>query len=206
MRRGGARDELDIQRRSAEDPVDPQARYARQSLGQMPGERRTRLPQGSGSEPLGGAGLRLSHAHARRGAAEERLRRRPVRDAADARRAARSAEVPRRQALHGPPQGEPRQDRRAGRGAPDDRQARRHDRRRRAAGFRISRRLARHGRGRGDHRRHDRRDRTQGALHHFHCVGRRAHAGRHVLADADAAHDDRRAANCARRSCPTSSC
>ena len=32
------------------------------------------------------------------------------------------------------------------------------------------------------------------ALHHLHRVGRRAHAGGHVLADADAAHDHRRAA------------
>ena len=49
--------------------------------------------------------------------------------------------------------------------------------------------LARHGCGRGDHHRHDGGDRSAPAVHHLHRIRRCAHAGRHVLFDADAAHD-----------------
>ena len=72
-------------------------------------------------------------------------------------------------------------------------QARRRADRRRRAGFRLHGRLARHGRGRGGHHRHARGRRSGSALHSVRRLRRRAHAGRHALADADAAHHRRRA-------------
>ena len=63
----------------------------------------------------------------------------------------------------------------------------------RRAGFRFSRRLARHGRRRsGDHR-HAHGGQARDAVHPVRRVRRRAHAGRHSLAHADAAHHRRRA-------------
>ena len=76
---------------------------------------------------------------------------------ANARGAARSAEISRRQALYGPAQGKSAEDRRAGCREARHRQARRHGRHRRACRISLPRRLAGHGGGRGDHHRHDRR-------------------------------------------------
>ena len=64
--------ELDFERRSAENPLAAAARHAGKSVGQMPGERPARFPQGSRSEPDGGAGLRLSHGDRRRARASPR--------------------------------------------------------------------------------------------------------------------------------------
>ncbi len=61
--------ELVFQRRPAEDQSAHQARGARESLGEMPRERPARLPQGHRGQSLCRAGLRLSHALSRRGAA-----------------------------------------------------------------------------------------------------------------------------------------
>ena len=76
----------------------------------------------------------------------------------------------------------------------------------RGAGFRFPGRLARHGGGRGHRHRHVPRDRAEDALHHFHRLRRRAHAGRHALADADAAHHRRGRSASRRRNCPISWC
>ena len=50
------------------------------------------------------------------------------------------------------------------------------------------------------------RGRARHALHHVRGVRRRAHAGGHPVADADAAHHGRGRSCCARPSCPISSC
>ena len=63
--------------------------------------------------------------------------------------------------------------------------------RRRGAGFRLHGRLARHGRGGGDHRRRGGRGRAPSALRALRRLRRRAHAGGHPLADAAAAHHHR---------------
>ena len=79
-------------------------------------------------------------------------------------------------------------------------------RRHRRAGFRFHGRLARHGRRRGDRARPGARGREEIALHRVRGLRRRAHAGRHSVADADAAHHGRRCRCCAKRNCPTSWC
>ena len=77
---------------------------------------------------------------------------------------------------------------------------------RRGAGFRLHGRID-GGRGRrGLRRRRPGRDRRQMPLHPVHRGRRRADAGRHLVADADAAHDRRAGASCAKPACPTSSC
>ena len=63
----------------------------------------------------------------------------------------------------------------------------------RGAGFRFHGRLARHGRGRSDRARARARGRKEIALHRVRGLRRRADAGRHPVADADAAHHRRRA-------------
>ena len=69
-------DELDLQRRSAEDPFAAAARDAGKSVGQMPGERPAGVPQGPRGQPDGGAGLRLPHGDRAAGAAGGAVRRR----------------------------------------------------------------------------------------------------------------------------------
>ena len=61
-------------------------------------------------------------------------------------------------------------------------------------------------RGRGAGQRHAGRGGGKPALHPVRRLGRRAHAGRHALADADAARHHRGAICCAKRGCPISSC
>ncbi len=60
--------------------------------------------------------------------------------------------------------------------------------------------------GRGDRRGHGAGGREARAVRHLHRLGRRADAGGHVLADADGAHDGRRAAAARGPRCPISSC
>ena len=61
MSRRGLADELDLQRRPAENPLAAAPGNAGESVGQMPGERPARLSQGPRGQPDGGAGLRLPH-------------------------------------------------------------------------------------------------------------------------------------------------
>ena len=79
------------------------------------------------------------------------------------------------------------------------------DRRRRRPRHALRRRLARHGGRRGGDRGYAARGRAQVSVHPVRGFRRRAHAGRHPFADADAAHDDRRAAPARGASCPISS-
>ncbi len=154
--------ELDQQRRPSEDPqpADHQARGARQSLGEVPRDRADGLLQGPGGQPVRHPRLQLSHAHGRASSAcsisstTASTARSPVPAVA-----ARSAQVPRRQPLHRPPQG------RQGDTELDDAvlvaegTARRPGRRRRRAGLPLHGRLARHGGRRGRHHRHAARGR-----------------------------------------------
>ena len=142
--------------------------------------------------------LQLSHAHRRRGAAQVDVRRRrPALDIARAGGAGRSAQVPRRAPLRRPPEGRAHQDRPARRGQARHRQARRPAGGHRACRISISwaARSAWRRRG-GDHRAGD-RGAPADAVHHVRGLRRRAHAGRHPLADAVAAHH-RRGADAAR--------
>ena len=117
----------------------------------------------------------------------------------------RSLKVPRREALHGPAQGRPRQDRPAGRLQDRLRPRRRSADDGRRAGFRLHGRLSRHGRRRGFRQRRRHGPRQADALRPVRGLGRRAHAGRHPVAHAIAAHHGRRAAAARRASFPTSS-
>ena len=105
--------------------------------------------------------------------------------------AARSAQVPRRAPLRRPPEGRAHQDRLAGRGEARPRQARRLAGDDRRAGFRFHGRLARHGGRRSGDRRPGDRGAAADAVHHVRGLRRRAHAGRHPVADAIAAHHGR---------------
>ena len=73
------------------------------------------------------------------------------------------------------------------------------------ARFRIPGRHAGHRRGRGDRLRHAGSDRAPRAVRDIYRFRRRAHAGRHVLADADGRARRSRCNGCARPSCPISS-
>ena len=125
---------------------------------------------------------------------ESSVRRRPIRTDNDARGADRPAQISRHQALRRQAEGISRQDRPPRRGDGRGRQSQGFAGHRRRAGLRIHGRIARHGGRRGDRRRRHQCAREAHALHHLHRLGRRPHAGGHVLADADAAHDDRGAA------------
>ena len=78
----------------------------------------------------------------------------------------------------------------------------------RGAGLRLHGRLAGHGRGRGARhgRRTSRRAAAKRPLIVVHRLRRRPHAGRHPVADADAAHHRRRRRASRKRACPISSC
>ena len=136
--------------------------------------------------------LRPSHEDLGQGAAEILLRRRQVRAAREPQGRAGSAEIPRREALYRPAEGRQGQDRPGRR----HRQRAGHDRRPAGrgdgAGFRLHGRLARHGRGRRHRARFRGRPAAQAAADPVRRLRRRAHAGRHPVADAVAAHHGRR--------------
>ena len=75
-----------------------------------------------------------------------------------------------------------------------------------AARLRLHGRLDGHGGGRGPGDGGRSRGRPQGAADRLLRLRRRAHAGRHPVADAAHAHHDRRAQGQGKRACPTSSC
>ena len=160
----------------------------------MSGDRPARLLQGRRVEPVRHSRLELSHAHGRHRPAQIDVRQPNLVRHCRAGSAGRSAEIPRRAPLRRPAQGCAQQDRAERRGQARLRQARRLRRRHRRAGFRFHGRLARHGGGRSG----DQGPRYRGGerlpVRAVCGVRRRAHAGRHPVADANAAHHHRRAA------------
>ena len=187
----GANHELAHQRRPAEDPQHPAPRDAGESVDQMSGFRTARVLQGRRGQPVRDSRLELPHAHGRGGAAEIDLRQRDLVRRGAARGVGRSPEIPRRAQIRRPHQGCPRPHRAERRHQGRLRQARRRRRRDRGAGLRLHGRLARHGGGRGDRARARARGREEIAVHRVRGLRRRPHAGRHLIAHADAANDRR---------------
>src|ERR1700722_3018585 len=159
----------------------------------MSGNRSARLLQRRRGEPLRHSRLELSHAHEPGGASQIDVRQRDLVRPRAAGRGGRSAEIPRRAPLRRSAQGRAQQDRPQRCGEARLWQARRDGRSRWRAGFRFHGRLARHGGGRSG----DQGARYRGGeglpIRVVRRLGRRAHAGRHPLADANAAHHHRRA-------------
>ena len=161
----------------------------------MSGDRPAGVLQGRRSQPVRHSRLELSHAHERRRAHEIDVRQRNLVRHRRAGSAGRSAEIPRRAALRRPAQRCAREDRAQRRGQARLRQARRFRRGHRRAGFRFHGRLARHGGGRGGHQGAGHRGGKGLPVRDVRGLRRRAHAGRHPVADAVAAHHHRRAAH-----------
>ena len=185
----GARHELAHRIRPPEDPHAVRAaRGAGEPLAPVPGLPADDLPPRPAREPEGLPALRPPHARRRGRAPRLDLRRRQLHPHRTAEGAARSAALPRHQALHRPAEGSARQDASRRRDRGRARQDRRPAGGRRGDGVRIHRRLdGRRGR-RGHPRGGAARGAAGGAADRVHRLGRRAHAGRRDQPDADAAH------------------